>query len=133
MQFFPYFIGILTVVFLVMQFYPYFKLKAARGKNAPSTGNVLNDAQQQSSRLLYYFMSPRCGMCKNITPIVDELIEERHDVIRIDASKDQQLARSFGVLGTPAFVLVDNGVIEKVKLGGMNKKNILKMLDAPND
>jgi len=133
MQFFPYFIGFLTVIFLALQFYPYFKLRAARGKNVPSVVGVLNDTQQQLSRLLYYFMAPKCGMCKNITPIVDELIKQRKDVIRIDASQNQQLARSFSVMGTPAFVLVDNGVIEKVKLGGMNKKNILKMLDAPND
>lgn len=132
MDILPYLVSGLVLAFLALQFYPYFKLKASRGQIAPVLDETLNVEQQKQPRMLYYFMSPRCGMCKNITPIVDQLATERNDVIRIDASEKPEIARQFKIMGTPAFVLVNNGIVEKVKLGGMTRNKILKMLDSEN-
>jgi len=119
---------LLTLAFMAFQFYPYFKLKASRGQAAPALSDVLTREQKKQSRLLLYFMAPQCGMCRNITPIVDELETQRHDIKRIDASEKPEIAQQFNIMGTPAFVLINNGIVEKVKLGGMTRKNILKML-----
>lgn len=72
----------------------------------------------------------QCGMCRNITPIVDKLATQRNDIKRIDASEKPEIASQFNIMGTPAFVLVNKGIVEKVKLGGMSRKNILKMLET---
>ena len=40
---------------------------------------------------LYYFYSVGCGYCKQLDPIIDELIKEGHDILRLDlAEKDNQ-------------------------------------------
>jgi len=128
MQLLPYFLGFLTLVFFIWQFYPYFKLKSVRGQKAPSLNAILDTEQSKHQQVLLYFMSPHCGMCRNITPIVDEISKERTDIIRVDISKNPEIARDLGVMGTPAFVLVKEGVIEKVKLGGLSRDKILEML-----
>jgi len=120
---------LLTLAFLAFQFYPYFKIKASRGQTAPALNEVLTNEQQKQQRLLLYFMAPQCGMCRNITPIVDELETQRHDIKRIDASEKPEIAHQFKIMGTPAFVLINNGIVEKVKLGGMTRKKILQMLE----
>ncbi len=124
-----YIVSGLVLAFLAFQFYPYFKLKASRGQAAPVLNEALNAEQLAQNRMLLYFMAPQCGMCKNITPIVEQLATERNDVIRIDASEKPEIAHQFKIMGTPAFVLINNGMIEKVKLGGMSRKKILKMLE----
>lgn len=130
MSLLPYFVGILALLFIAFQFYPYFKLKASCGKASPAIENLLNNEQKERSRVLLYFMAPRCGMCRGITPIVDALASERSDIVRIDASAQPDLARAFSVFGTPAFVLLQDGLVKKVKLGGLTKKKILMMLET---
>ena len=130
MQFLPYLIALLVLAYIALQLYPYFKLKASRGKAAPALGEALDEAPAETGRKLIYFMAPQCGMCRNITPIVDELAQQRSDIVRIDASESPEIARKYNIMGTPAFVLINAGIIEKVKLGGMTRKKILEMIDA---
>ena len=33
---------------------------------------------------LYYFYSVGCGYCKKLDPIIDELIKEGYDILRLD-------------------------------------------------
>ena len=39
-------------------------------------------------------------MCKNMTPVINELMALRDDVVSIDISQHLDLARAFGVMGT---------------------------------
>lgn len=130
MQFLPYLVTFLVLIYLALQLYPYFKLRASRGKTAPALGKALDKASAETEKKLIYFMAPQCGMCRNITPIVDELAQQRKDIVRIDASESPEIAKKFNIMGTPAFVLVNAGIIEKVKLGGMTRKKMLEMIDA---
>jgi len=130
MQFLPYLVTALVLAFVGLQLYPYFKLRASRGSIAPEMDAGSESDNSTTGRKLYYFMAPQCGMCRNITPIVDELAQARDDILRIDAAESPDIARDFKVMGTPAFVLVDNGVVEKVKLGGMTRTKILEMIDT---
>ncbi|KAG1653994.1 Thioredoxin [Nymphon striatum] len=95
---------------------------------APSLDKILDSEQRKQNRILLYFMAPHCGMCRHVTPIIDELSNQRNDVKRVDISINADVAKELGVLGTPAFVLIENGVIDKVKLGALPKDKILEML-----
>ena len=129
MQFLPYILAFITLVFLVLQLYPYLKLRALRGKIAPSLEKILSAEQRKQSQILLYFMAPQCGMCRNITPIIEELSQQRSDIVQVDISKSAEIARELGVMGTPAFVLIKSGIVEKVKLGGLSRDKILEFLD----
>jgi thioredoxin 1 len=127
MNFIPYLFGFLAIALIIWQFYPLIKLRSARGKHAPSLDLLLNDSQRESPKLLLYFMSPKCGMCREITPIVDSLALQHSNILRVNLFEHTEVARELGVMATPAFVLITNGVVEKVKLGGLTESQILEM------
>ncbi len=129
-QWLPYILGFFVVVITALQAYPYFKLRASKGRQPAILDELLTPAQRREETLLLYFMAPQCGMCRNITPIVDELARQRSDILRIDAAERPDIAREFSVMGTPAFVLLKNGVVDKVKLGGLSRQKIVRILET---
>ena len=47
--------------------------------------------EEKKESALYYFYSQGCGFCKKSEPIVDELIKEGHNILKLDlAEKDNQ-------------------------------------------
>ena len=46
---------------------------------------------------LYYFHSVGCGFCKRVEPIVDELIKEGHNILKLDTAEadNQGLNREY--------------------------------------
>jgi len=65
---------------------------------------------------LYYFYSVGCGFCKKAEPIVDELISEGHDILKLDmAEPDNQglsneLKQKYNAqCGTPWFIDGETG------------------------
>lgn len=130
MNFIPYFFGLLAFAIMLWQFYPLIKLRAARGKHAPSLDLLLTDDQRNNPKLLLYFMSPKCGMCREITPIVDSLALQHSNILKVDLFGHSDVARELNVMATPAFILLINGVVEKVKLGGLTQQRIVEMLET---
>ncbi|GII83341.1 hypothetical protein Ssi03_13310 [Sphaerisporangium siamense] len=61
----------------------------------------------------FYFFSPTCGPCKQISPKVDAAIKAGAHIQKVDASTDhgRYLARLFGVSATPAYVKHDFSVL----------------------
>ncbi len=130
MQYLPYILALITLLFLAIQIIPYFVLRSKRGKTAPSLDALLNSEQRKQSQTLLYFMAPHCGMCRRSTPIIDELAKQRLDVLRVDISNHPEVAKELGVMGTPAYVFIKSGIIDSVKLGALDKKKILKILEG---
>ena len=122
-------VTVLLLVFVLYQFYPWFKLRAIRGKPAPPLGDIPGLAEDHPQRLLLYFTSPSCGMCRNTTPIIEELAATRNDVVHIDVTEQGKLAARFRVMGTPSFVVVNDGLVEQVKLGVLSRAGILALLE----
>ena len=121
-------LSILVVIFLFIQLLPYIKAREIQGRQMSDLTDVFTDKQRQQPQLLLYFWSPRCSMCRNMTPIVDKLAQERDDVISINAAEDVDIARRFKVMGTPTLVLLKNGKVDKVLLGAKSEKTILALL-----
>ncbi len=66
---------------------------------------------------LYYCFAPNCGPCRAMTQLIDRLQAEHPALIRVDVSCYPQIARYFGVMATPSFVWVQDGVVREVKVG----------------
>jgi len=78
---------------------------------------------------LYYIYSQGCGFCKKSEPIVDELIKEGHDILKLDlADKDnqainQELKTKYKAqCGTPWFINAETGH----QVCGFREKDILE-------
>ena len=82
----------------------------------------------------YYFYSVGCGFCKKAEPIIDELIKEGHNILKLDMAEgdnqklNQELKKEYGTqCGTPWFINADTG---KGVCGFREKDIIEKWLDG---
>ena len=79
------------------------------------------------------FYATWCGPCKMLSPIIDELSEDRSlEVVKIDIDKNEDLVKELGSMSVPTIVLLkDNkevarniGFIRKNDLESWISKNI---------
>ena len=123
-----YVVGGVVVAVAAVQILPLLRARRMRGQPAPDLTGVAADAQRQLPRLLVYFWSPTCGMCRGMTPVIDRLARERPDIVKVNVQETAQLARRFGVMATPALALLRDGRIERVALGARSEAQIRALL-----
>lgn len=77
------------------------------------------------------FYANWCGPCKMLSPVVDEVSDERDDVlfVKVNVDEEEELAAKFGVMSIPMLVLIENGEVKKTSLGYKPKEDLLKLLD----
>jgi thioredoxin 1 len=122
---------VLSAFVLMMQLSIYVRAQSVRGRPAPDTASVDGEAAGFSRRV-YYFFGRNCGPCKAMAPTIERIMQGNPNLVRIDVAEHLELARDFGVRATPTFMVVENGVIRKVKLGGMREYQLLALLKPPD-
>ncbi len=80
--------------------------------------------------VLLDFSAVWCGPCRMVAPILDEIAEERGDIIvgKIDVDEEPELASRFGVVSIPMLVYMKNGKIVDQCVGARPKAQILDMI-----
>lgn len=89
-----------------------------KGQKAPDTSAV--DGGIDADKRVYFFHSAHCGPCKAISPLVDSIRKEFPNLIKVDIAANLELAQAFGIAATPSFIVVCDGVVSEVKLGGVS-------------
>lgn len=92
--------------------------------------NFQEEVLNSDRPVLLDFWASWCGPCRMVSPIVDEIAEERSDikVCKINVDEQQELAASFGVMSIPTLVVMKNGKIVNQSAGARPKAQILQML-----
>ena len=95
-----------------------------------SKDNFQNEVINSKSPVLLDFYAEWCGPCRMVSPIVDEIAEERADVKvgKINVDEESELASKFGIYSIPALVVMKDGKIVNQAVGAMPKAQILAML-----
>ncbi len=78
------------------------------------------------NKLLVYLFSPACSACKVMEPVIDEFSRKNSNVMKIDIRKNMDIARYFGVMGTPSTIVVKKGVISDILIGIKTESDLLK-------
>ena len=82
--------------------------------------------------VLLDFYADWCGPCRMVSPIVDEIAEEREDVAvgKINVDIEEGLAARFGVFSIPTLVVMKDGKIVNQAAGARSKADILAMIEG---
>ena len=78
------------------------------------------------------FWAAWCGPCRVMSPILEEISEERDDlrVVKVDVDANQQVAARYGVLSMPTFMVFRDGAPVGQIVGSRPKKRLLADLEA---
>ena len=95
-----------------------------------SKDNFQNEVINSESTVLLDFYADWCGPCRMVSPIVDEIAEERADIKvgKINVDEESELAERFGIFSIPAIVVIKDGKIVNQSVGARPKAQILAML-----
>ena len=92
--------------------------------------NFQKEVVESEKRVLLDFWASWCGPCRMLSPVVDEVAEERTDVKvgKVNVDEQPELASRFGVVSIPTLVVMKNGKIVDQAIGARPKNAILGML-----
>ena len=88
------------------------KLNQNNFNNAIANGTALVD-----------FYADWCGPCRMVSPIVDEIAEERRDITvgKVNVDDENALAMKYGVMSIPTLIVFKDGK-EKARIVGARPK-----------
>ena len=124
-----YLLGALAAGVFLMQVNLHRRAHHVEGQAAPDT-SILDGLGSKHARKVYYFYGRHCGPCKAMAPMIERVRRDYPNLIKLDIAEAPDLARQFGIVATPTFVMVESGTIRKVRLGGISQRRLLAMLDA---
>lgn len=96
--------------------------------NAQNLDAVLAEAQ---GLVLVDFWASWCGPCRMLAPTVEQVADERDDVLigKVDVDMEAELAIAYGITSIPTLILFKKGEPVAKRVGVVRKEDILHMID----
>lgn len=73
--------------------------------------NFKREVLESGKTVLIDFWASWCGPCRMVSPIIDEIAEERNDikVCKVNVDEQAELANAFGIMSIPTLVVMKDG------------------------
>ena len=92
--------------------------------------NFPMEANRPGQKVLIDFWASWCGPCRMLSPIVDEVAEERGDIKvgKVNVDEQPELAGQFDVMSIPTLLVFENGKLVNRAVGARPKCGVLSLL-----
>ena len=92
--------------------------------------NFAQEVLHSEKPVLLDFWASWCGPCRMLSPVVDEVAEERTDVKvgKVNVDEQPELAGEFGVMSIPTLLVFEQGKLVRQAVGARPKAGVLELL-----
>jgi len=92
--------------------------------------NYEEEVLKSTKTVLLDFWATWCGPCRMLSPAVDQIAEEKPEILvgKINVDEQEELAAAFQVTSIPTLVVMKNGKTVNRSIGAIPKQQILSML-----
>ena len=92
--------------------------------------NFKQEVAEYKGTVLLDFWAVWCGPCRMLSPIVDEIAEERADIKvgKVNVDDQMELASAFKIINIPTLLVLKDGKVVNQSVGAIPKSKILELL-----
>lgn len=121
-------VAIFLGLMLFVQLWGRYRLQRHKGQYLSQMWSLVETMAPGQSRVLVYIWSPSCGQCRATTPVINDLRLDYDNLLSINAMEYTAAVIEAGVMGTPAFLILEDGVLKQAYIGARSSQQIHQML-----